>query len=99
MILHRYCSLTSEQKKKDNAQARNVDPSNGMQHWFLLFQEVLQSGQHICQRQGNAFFSKHLKKIQVKNDNNDLSIGKKFDKSSESERKEAYEKASLEHEQ
>ena len=37
-------------------------------------------------------------KIQVKDDENDLSIGKKLDKSSELERKEAYEKASLEHE-
>ena len=37
-------------------------------------------------------------KIQVKDDNNDLSIGKKFDKYLESERKEAYEKASLDHE-
>ena len=39
------------------------------------------------------------KKIQVKYDYNDLFIGKKFDKSLESERKEAYEKASLEHKQ
>ena len=38
-------------------------------------------------------------KIQVEDDDNDLSIGKKFDRSSEAERKEAYEKASLEHEQ
>ena len=38
-------------------------------------------------------------KIQVKDDDNGLSIGKKFDKSSKLERKEAYEKASLEHEQ
>ena len=38
-------------------------------------------------------------KIQVKYDNNYLSIGKKFNKSSEAERKEAYKKASLEHEQ
>ena len=38
-------------------------------------------------------------KIQVKDDDNGLSIRKKFEKSSESERKEAYEKASLEHEQ
>ena len=38
-------------------------------------------------------------KIQVKDDDNDLSIDKKFEKSSEAERKEAYEKASLEHEQ
>ena len=38
-------------------------------------------------------------KIQVKDDDNDLSIVNKFDKSSEPERKEAYEKASLEHEQ
>ena len=38
-------------------------------------------------------------KIQVKDDDNDLSIGKKFDMYSEAERKEAYEKASLEHEQ
>ena len=38
-------------------------------------------------------------KIQVENYNNDLSIGKKFDKSSESEIKEAYEKASLDHEE
>ena len=40
-----------------------------------------------------------MKKIQVEDDDNDLSIGKIFDKSSESERKEAYEKASLEHKQ
>ena len=38
-------------------------------------------------------------KIQVEDDDNDISMGKKFDKSSELERKEAYEKASLEHEQ
>ena len=38
-------------------------------------------------------------KIQAEDDDNDLYIGKKFDKSSESEIKEAYEKASLEHEQ
>ena len=38
-------------------------------------------------------------KIQVEDDNNDLYIGKKFEKSLESERKEAYEKASLGHEQ
>ena len=37
--------------------------------------------------------------IQVKDDENDLSIGKKFEKSSEAERKEAYEKASLDHKQ
>ena len=37
-------------------------------------------------------------KIQVEDDDNDLSIRKKFKKSSESERKEAYEKASLEQE-
>ena len=40
-----------------------------------------------------------LKKIQVEDDDNDLSIGKKFEKSLESERKEAYEKASLKYEQ
>ena len=39
------------------------------------------------------------KKIQVKDDENDLSIGKKFEKYSESERKEAHKKALLEHEQ
>ena len=39
------------------------------------------------------------KQIQVKDDNNDLFIGKKFDSISEAARKEAYEKASLEHEQ
>ena len=38
-------------------------------------------------------------KIQVKDDDNDLSIRKKFDKSLESERKEEYERASLKHEQ
>ena len=38
-------------------------------------------------------------KIQVKYDDNDLSIVKKFDKSLEAERKEAYEKGSLEHKQ
>ena len=39
------------------------------------------------------------KQLLVVDDDNDLSIGKNFDKSSESERKEAYEKASLEHKQ
>ena len=38
-------------------------------------------------------------KIQVKDDENYLSIGKKFDRSSEGETKEAYEKSSLEHNQ
>ena len=38
-------------------------------------------------------------KIQVKDDDNDLSIGKKFDSFSEEIRKEAYEKASQEHKQ
>ena len=38
-------------------------------------------------------------KVQVKDDDNYLSIGKKFDTSSEAEIKEAHEKASLEHEQ
>ena len=38
-------------------------------------------------------------KIQVKDDNNDPFIGKQFDSVSEAVRKEAYEKASLEHEQ
>ena len=37
-------------------------------------------------------------KIHVEDEDNDLSIGKKFDKYLESERKEAYEIASLEHE-
>ena len=37
-------------------------------------------------------------KIQVEDDDNDLSIRNNFDKSSESERKEAYKNASLEHE-
>ena len=70
-----------------------------MQHWFFFLQEFLQSGQHICQRQGYACFSNHSKKIQVEDDNNDLSIGNKFDKYLEAERKEAYEKASLDHDQ
>ena len=43
-------------------------------------------------------FPKIRNKIQVEDDDNDLSIGKNFDKSSESVRKEAYEKASLENE-
>ena len=44
-------------------------------------------------------FPTNRNKIQAEDDDNDLSIGKKFDKSSESERKGAYDKASLEHEQ
>ena len=48
---------------------------------------------------GICMLSQPFEKIQVEDDDNDLSIGKKIDKSSESERKEAYEKASLEHEQ
>ena len=39
-----------------------------------------------------------LNKIQVEDDKNDPFMGKKFDSSSEAVRKEAYEKASLEHE-
>ena len=38
-------------------------------------------------------------KIQVEDDDNDLSIGKKFDSVFEAVKKEAYEKASLEHKQ
>ena len=38
-------------------------------------------------------------KIQVKNDDNDPFIGNQFDSVSEAVRKEAHEKASLEHEQ
>ena len=38
-------------------------------------------------------------KIQVEDDDNDLLIGKKFNSFSEAGRKEAYEKASLEHKQ
>ena len=38
-------------------------------------------------------------KIQVKDDNNDPLIGKQFDRVSEAVRKEAYEKASPEHDQ
>ena len=44
-------------------------------------------------------FSIIWNKIQVKDVDNDLSIGNNFDKSSESERKEAYEKASLDQEE
>ena len=42
--------------------------------------------------------SQPFEKNQVKDDENDLSIGKNFDKYSEAERKEAYDKSSLDHE-
>ena len=70
-----------------------------MQHWFLFLQEVRKSGQHICKCQGYAFFPNHSKKIQVEDDNNDIFIRKKLESFSEAVRKEAYEKASLEHKQ
>ena len=44
-------------------------------------------------------FPKIRKKIQVEDDDNYLSIGKNFDRSSEAKIEEAYEKASLENEQ
>ena len=68
-----------------------------MQHLFFFLQEVRQIGQNICKRQGCACFTNHSKKIQVEDDNNDILIGNKFDSFSEAVRKEAYEKASLEH--
>ena len=42
-------------------------------------------------------FSQPFEKIQVEDDDNDLSIGKKLDKSLELEIKKAHEKASMEH--
>ena len=70
-----------------------------MQRWFFLFQEVWQSGHTFVNARDMHAFPTIQNKIQVGDDDNDLSIGKKFNKSSELERKDAYEKASLEHKQ
>ena len=99
MLLHQYCSSISEQKQKYNAQAINVSPSNGMQHWFLFLISFDKAVNTFVNARDMQDFPTIRKKIQVEDDNNDLSIGKKFDKSSELERKEEYEKASLEHQQ
>ena len=69
-----------------------------MQHRFSFFKKFEKSVNTFVNARYMHSFPTIRKKIQVKDDNNDLSIGKKFDKSSEPERKEAYEKASLEHE-
>ena len=70
-----------------------------MQHWFFFLQNVLQSGQHIFNARDMHGFPTIRNKIQVEDDDNDIFIRKKFDSISEAVQKEAYEKASLEHEQ
>ena len=99
MLIHLYFSSTNERKQNNNAQARNSDPSNGMQHCFSFFQKFDKAVTTFVNAMDMHAFLTNRKKIQVEDDNNDLSIGKKFDRSSELERKQAYEKASLEHEQ
>ena len=66
---------------------------------FYFFQKFDKSVNTFVNARDMHVFSNIRNKIQVKDDDNGLSIGKKFDKSSEAERKEAYEKASLEHDQ
>ena len=70
-----------------------------MQHWFSFFKKFDKAVNTFFNARDMHAFPTIRNKIQVKDDGNDLSTGKKFDKSSESERKEAYEKASLEHEE
>ena len=70
-----------------------------MQHWFLFFKKFDKAVNTFVNARDMHPFPTIWDRIQVKDDDNDLSIGKKFDKYLESERKEAYEKASLEHEQ
>ena len=89
----------TNEDQNNNAQARNVDPSNGMQHWFFLFKKFDKAVNTFVNARDMHVFPTIRNRIQVKDDDNYLSIGKKFDKSLEAEIKEAYEKASLEHKQ
>ena len=63
-----------------------------MQHWFYFFKRFDKAVNKFVNAKDMHAFPTIRNKIQVEDDDNDLSIGKKFDKSSESERKEAYEK-------
>ena len=70
-----------------------------MQHWFYFFKKFNKAVNTFFNARDMHAFPTIRKKIQVEDDDNDLSIGKNYNKYSELERKEAYEKASLEHEQ
>ena len=64
-----------------------------MQHWFLFFKNFDKVVKTCVNARDMHAFTTIRNKIQVEDDNNDLSIGKKFNKYSELERKEAHEKA------
>ena len=70
-----------------------------MQHWFSFFKRFDKAVNTFVNARDMHDFPNIRHKIQVEDDDNELYIGKKFDKSSEAERKEAYENASLEYEQ
>ena len=70
-----------------------------MQHWFSFFKKFDKAVNTFVNARDMHAFPTIRNKIQVENDNNNLSIGNKFDKSSEPEIKDAYDKSSLEYEQ
>ena len=77
----------------------NFDPSNKMQHVFSFFKKFDKAVNTFVNARDMHAFPTIRNKIQVEDDSNDLFIRKKFDSFSEAVRKEAYDKASLEHEQ
>ena len=87
------------ENQNNNAHARNVDTVMEYNIGFSFFKKFDKVVNTFVNARDMHAFPTIRNKIQVKDDNNYLSIGKRFDKSSESERKEAHEKASLEHEQ
>ena len=68
-----------------------------MQNWLSFFKKFDKVVNKFDNARDMHIFSTIRNKIQVGDDNNDLSIGKKFDKSSELERKEACDNASMDH--
>ena len=70
-----------------------------MQHWCSFFKKFDKAVNKFVNTRYMHVFPNIPNKIQVEDDDNDLSIEKKVHKSSELERKEAYDKASPENKQ
>ena len=93
MPLHLYCSRQTEENQNNNAQARNVDTSNGMKHGFSFFKKFDKEVNTFFNARDMHAFPAIQNKIQVEDDNNDIFIGNKFDSVLESVRKEANDMA------
>ena len=70
-----------------------------MQHWFSFFKKFDKEVNTFVNAREMHAFPTIRNKIQVKDDDNGPFLGKQFESVLEAVRKEAYEKASLEHKQ